>query len=137
MVDADRCFSDLSAWCQKSTSMADAVLSEQTVYGCTGNPLPADIEEVLNWLLTEEFQSVFDKIRAVQQTKGLALVDIVRDLHPYVMTLDITQRSRAYLLHHLADLEYRLASGTTESVQLSSLVAMFFEARVQNIDAAQ
>ncbi len=113
--------------------MANTVLSEETVYGCTGNPLPADIEQVLNWLLTEDFQEVFTKIRGVQQIKGIALTDIVRDLHPYVLRIDITQRSRAYLLDHLSDLEQRLASGTTESVQLASLVAMFFEARSQNI----
>lgn len=39
--------------------MASDVVDESAVYLTTGNPLPADIESVINWLLNEPFVTAF------------------------------------------------------------------------------
>jgi replication factor C subunit 3/5 len=39
--------------------MACDVVDEKGVYLTTGNPLPSDIESVVNWLLNEEFTTAF------------------------------------------------------------------------------
>jgi replication factor C subunit 3/5 len=39
--------------------MACDVVDEKGVYLTTGNPLPSDIESVMNWLLNEEFTTAF------------------------------------------------------------------------------
>ena len=62
--------------------MSSDVVSEDTVYKCTGNPLPKDIEAIVNALFNENFEEVFEKIRDMQVQKGLALTDIVQQLHP-------------------------------------------------------
>ena len=66
----------------KATYMSSDVVSEDTVYKCTGSPLPKDIEEIVNALFNEKFEEVFQKIRDMQVQKGLALTDIVQQLHP-------------------------------------------------------
>lgn len=35
--------------------MASQQITEETVYLCTGNPLPTDIEQIAFWLLNESF----------------------------------------------------------------------------------
>lgn len=45
--------------CVQSCHMANDVVDETAVYLTTGNPLPADIEKVVNWLLNEPFVTAF------------------------------------------------------------------------------
>jgi replication factor C subunit 3/5 len=39
----------------QATNVASGVVSEETVYMCTGTPLPKDIERIVTWLLAEDF----------------------------------------------------------------------------------
>lgn len=39
--------------------MANDLVDEAAVYLTTGNPLPSDIESVINWLLNEPFVTAF------------------------------------------------------------------------------
>jgi hypothetical protein len=39
--------------------MANDVVDESAVYLTTGNPLPSDIETVINWLLNEPYVTAF------------------------------------------------------------------------------
>lgn len=64
---------------------ADRV-DEDTVYQCTGNPLPKDIEAIVQALFNEDFVDVFNKVQDMQVNKGLALTDIVQQLHPCAFT---------------------------------------------------
>ena len=66
----------------QATYMSSDVVSEDTVYKCTGSPLPKDIEAIVNALFNENFDEVFEKIKDMQVQKGLALTDIVQQLHP-------------------------------------------------------
>ncbi|KAL7590813.1 hypothetical protein Lser_V15G33689 [Lactuca serriola] len=66
--------------------MAPQQITEEAVYLCIGNPLPKDIEHISYWLLNESFSFSFQKISDIKARKGLALVDIVREvtMHPTV-----------------------------------------------------
>ena len=65
----------------QSTHMASSLVDETSVYQNTGNPLPQDIETCVTWLLNERFSTVFQNISEMQILKGLALLDIVQQLH--------------------------------------------------------
>lgn len=62
--------------------MSSPAIDEKAVYLCTGNPLPSDIEKIAHWLLNEPFTVAHDRITEMKTLKGLALVDIVRELQP-------------------------------------------------------
>jgi DNA polymerase III delta prime subunit len=110
----------------QSCHMAFDEVDGDAVYLCTGNPMPRDIEAVVNWLLNEEFNEAFERewrlsrwragggggssllyqkscrrlaggsshtprpvatpppagILQLQVEKGVALVDVVREIHP-------------------------------------------------------
>lgn len=67
--------------CLQSTHMASETVDEKAVYNNTGNPLPEDISTCAHWLLNEPFTAVFQKLSDMQVVKGLALLDIVQQLH--------------------------------------------------------
>lgn len=44
----------------QSCHMAFDNVSEEAVYACTGNPMPRDIEQVVNWLFNEPLTDTFN-----------------------------------------------------------------------------
>ncbi|KAF1795848.1 S-adenosyl-L-methionine-dependent methyltransferase [Phytophthora cactorum] len=119
----------------QATSMAHDVVNEANVYLCTGNPLPKDIESVTQWLFNENFTTAVRKCAEMQKLKGYATSDILQDVYRYTTELELPPRCRMYLYDELAKLEHRLSNGTTEELQLASLVAVFAIAREQMSNA--
>lgn len=121
----------------QSAALGYAEVSEGAVYDSTGNPSPADVEQVVDWLLNAPLQDVFADLLKVQRERGFALTDIVRELHPYLFRISgLPMKTRVALVEALADIEWRLASGTSERLQLGALVAAFVVAREDIVAAA-
>ncbi|NXG55961.1 RFC5 factor, partial [Hemiprocne comata] len=136
----------------QSTTMAFGKVTEENVYTCTGHPLKSDIANILDWMLNQDFSTAYRKIMELKTLKGLALQDILTEIHLFVhrggglwgcpwvgqhvpqpsdthhlllSTVDFPPSIRIQLLIKMADIEYRLAAGTSEKIQLSSLIAAF------------
>jgi replication factor C subunit 3/5 len=121
----------------QSTHMSSPFIDEKAVYLCTGNPLPSDIEKIAHWLLNEPFTVAHDRIIEMKTLKGLALVDIVRELQPWIFRISMPATTRIMVVDALSNIEYRLAFGTSEKLQLGALVGAFTKARIQLIAAAE
>ncbi|KAL8167225.1 hypothetical protein V2J09_008724 [Rumex salicifolius] len=121
----------------QSTHMASQQITEDAVYLCTGNPFPKDIEQISNWLLNESFGSSFTQISEMKTRKGLALVDITREVTMFVFRIKMPADVRAKLVNDLADIEYRLTFGCNDKLQLGSLIATFTSARSALVAAAK
>ena len=113
----------------QATSMAFPKVDQNSVYMCTGNPLPGDIKQIASWLLNSSFEEALSDVQRMKTEKGIALVDILQDLVPIVNRMDLANDVKIYLAEKLSDLEYRLASGTNERMQLAGLVGVFAVAR--------
>ena len=109
--------------------MAYGVVTATNVYLCTGNPMPSDIDSIMNSLMNDGFAQAFDFLLKLQVEKGLSLVDIVQRIHQRVLTLDCAPEMMMILLDQLSNIEYRLACGPSEKLQLGALVGAFTLAR--------
>ncbi|KAF5725319.1 replication factor C subunit 3-like [Tripterygium wilfordii] len=121
----------------QSTHMASQQITEEAVYLCTGNPLPKDIEQISYWLLNESFSESFKRTSEIKARKGLALVDIVREVTMFVFKIKMPSNVRVQLINDLADIEYRLSLGCNDKLQLGSLIASFTQARSALVAAAK
>lgn len=119
----------------QATSMAHDVVNEANVYMCTGNPLPADVAAITQWLWNDRFPDAVRKCAEMQKRKGYATSDILQDVYRATTDLELPPATRMYVVDELAKLEHRLASGTTEELQLTALVSVFAVARAQMGDA--
>ncbi|KAI9009920.1 P-loop containing nucleoside triphosphate hydrolase protein, partial [Phycomyces nitens] len=100
-------------------------VGETEIYNCTGHPHPNDIASIINWMLTSEFTTAFNNILKLKQESGLALQDILEEVYLYMSNVDQSPDSKMFLLETLSDIEYRIAEGANEMVQLSTLVGAF------------
>jgi replication factor C subunit 3/5 len=116
----------------QSTYMAYKSVTEDNVYTCVGHPMKKDITNIVNWLLNVEgFKEIYDKIQQLKTTKGLALEDILTEIHLYVHRMELPPRVICSLLVKMAEIEERLAGGCVENPQISSLISAFVIARDQ------
>lgn len=121
-----------------ATSATSHDIDAASVYACTGDPTPEDIEEAAKALLNLEFADALNVIASMQAHQGFALVDIVRGLGPLCFRLGgMPQSVRAKLVSALADVEYALAFGVSEKLQLGAVVGAFAEAREAIVKAAK
>ncbi|PIA47475.1 hypothetical protein AQUCO_01400252v1 [Aquilegia coerulea] len=121
----------------QSTHMASPHISEEAVYLCTGNPMPKDIEQISHWLLNESFMTSLRSISDIKMRKGLALVDIVREVTMFIFQIKMPSGVRVQLINDLADIEYRLSFACNDKLQLGSLIATFTRARSAIVAAAK
>ncbi|XP_043670892.1 replication factor C subunit 5 isoform X2 [Vespula pensylvanica] len=110
----------------QSTWLAFGSVTEETVYSCVGHPLPVDIRNITNWLLNESYELSYCNLKI---KKGLALQDILTELHLFVHKIEFPDYILINLVIKMAEIEKRIAVGCSEAVQLNALVAAFHQAR--------
>ncbi|KAF8767711.1 replication factor C subunit 5-like [Argiope bruennichi] len=111
-------------------ALAFDVVNEENVYACVGHPLKSDMEKIVNWLLNDDFMPAYKNINELKILKGLALQDILTQVHLFVHRIDdLPDDVKIHLLEKMADIENHLASGTSEKIQLSALISAFQVAR--------
>lgn len=109
----------------QSTIMSMGEITEEAVYRCTGQPLKSEVHSIVNKMLNSSFEKAYDEISKMKTNKGLALQDIITAITDYVLRLQFDETSKIYLLEQLAEIEFRASFGTSEKMQLSSLIAAF------------
>jgi replication factor C subunit 3/5 len=118
--DMRRCLNILQA-----TYMAHNQITEDLVYTCTGHPHPRDIRMVVDWMWNSDFSVALRNVLQLKGDRGLALQDLLREVHTYVMYVQMEQPVRIQLLKDLADVEYHLAWGSNEKIQTGAMVSAF------------
>ena len=63
-------------------------------------------------------------INTLKKSKGLALADILTALGDHLAEVDVPAQTRVAWLEGLAEIEYRLSGGGSESVQTGGLVGV-------------
>jgi len=109
--------------------LSDGVVDAGIVYTVAGKPTPASIDQILQSLLNDDVVHCVRVLKATQLEHGLALTDIVYELHERVRALCLPAAVTIYLLSELADVEHRLSAATDEAIQLAGLVSIFQLAR--------
>lgn len=113
----------------QAAHVAFGEVTEANVYACTGQPLPQEVEQMVATMLNDDFSVALKNVAKIKVLKGLAMADLVRETHAFSMKIDMGPQQRAFLTKNLADIEFAVAAGTSEKLQLSALVALFQQVR--------
>lgn len=101
------------------------MITNQTIYDCIAAPHPTDIQEIMNTLLsTSDVTSCLNTVNTLKATKGLALADILEALSGQLQRLAVPAQTRITWLEGLAEIEFRLAGGGSETMQTGGLVGV-------------
>jgi len=76
------------------------------------------------------------ELQELQKHKGIALLDILQDIHPFIFKISMPPKVRIELISRLAETEYRLSAGTSDRLQLGAVCGAFADARQGIVSAA-
>ena len=99
------------------------------VYQVAGKPTPDDVDTIVESLFNDAMRECAEKIGRLQIEKGLALSDVVTELHDRVRELDVPPSVLKHLLKELAEAENRLSTAVDDKIQLMGLISVFLLAR--------
>eukprot|EP01062_Namystynia_karyoxenos_P002782 TRINITY_DN10984_c0_g1_i1.p2 TRINITY_DN10984_c0_g1~~TRINITY_DN10984_c0_g1_i1.p2 ORF type:complete len:403 (+),score=136.01 TRINITY_DN10984_c0_g1_i1:93-1211(+) len=99
-------------------------VKEDEVYEATGSPSPAVIREVVEALVNRPVTDASQELARIMTEKGVALSDIVREVHPWLVKMDVPLDVKCWALEQLAELEYQLAFSCDDRLQSGGLVGV-------------
>ncbi len=116
----------------QSVHMSFKNIEEDNVYDCIGDPIPSDIHNILNALITYDYVESYKYINKIKLKKGLALIDIIKYISFKITDLQLNVKQYIDLIKNLAMIESNLTNSTTDNIQLCSLVGAFIKIRYIN-----
>lgn len=100
-------------------------ITNTTIYDCIAAPHPLDIEHIRDTLMENpDVTSCLNTVNMLKTNKGLALADILTALGEQLAKLEVPPQTRVAWLSGLAEVEYRLSGGGSETVQTGGLVGV-------------
>lgn len=118
--DLRRCLNTMQA-----AALSLQEVTEESVYRVTGNPTPAEVAAIVSDMLSADFATSWKKVEGAVTEKGVSVSDLVREIHPVMMAMDLPPDCKCFLLMKLADLEYYAAGGARESIGLGGILGAF------------
>lgn len=109
----------------KDSEITYELITNETIYNCIAAPHPEDIRTIMTTLLKErDITSCLNTVNAMKSSRGLALADILTNLADQLQELDVSAATRVTWLEGLAEIEFRLSGGGSESVQTGGMVGV-------------
>lgn len=89
----------------QSTSMAHDKIDENTVYTCCGQPKKEDIRTIITSLINDSYNDCYKKISKLQRDQGIALQNIITQLHSLVHKFQLPNDIKMNILEKMSNIE--------------------------------
>ena len=101
-------------------------ITEATIAECATVPLRSEVEGMLLSALRGDFPGARTRLFALLADRGASGEDIVRSIHSYLPSLPdatISPLDKIRLVEYLAEIDFRLAQGASDRLQLEAVLA--------------
>ncbi len=107
---------------QAAAVLGEAV-DEDAVYQITSTARPEQVSEMINRAVEGEFLTARSTLETLLIDQAIAADDIIEQIHRSVWDLGLDDERAVALLEFLGEIDYRIAEGANERLQLESLLA--------------
>lgn len=105
-----------------SRGKKEGPIADNEVYDAAGAPSPALIRKILDVLVNRGVKDSTQQLKEMTADKGIALADVVRELHPWLVKMDLPSDVQCWAVEKLADLEHQLVFSSDDTVTAAGLV---------------
>ncbi|KAI1327636.1 P-loop containing nucleoside triphosphate hydrolase protein [Xylariaceae sp. FL0255] len=103
-------------------------ITTETIYMCIASPPPDAIAKITNTLLTtSDVTTCLSTINTLKVANGLALADIITAVSEQLTTMEVKPEVMIRWLDGLAEIEYRVSGGASETIQTGAVVGVVRE----------
>ena len=110
---------------QLSGTHTDSITAE-TIKEYATIPLRKEVEGMLSAALLGNFREARDRLFALFVERGASGEDILRAIHSYLPDIPeniLSSREKVRLLEYLGEVDFRLAQGASDRIQLEAVLA--------------
>lgn len=104
-------------------------INEDIIYMTAGAALPSIIKNILDSLLNDNYNTSYELLIKATHEFGYALCDIITAISELLIIIDFPDPVMAHLLDICSTIEFRLAHGVNEKLQIGAFVGAFTIAR--------
>ncbi len=106
-------------------------INAETVYSVVGRANPVDVQEMIRLAMKGEFIKARNQLRDMIVRYGVAGSDIIRQIHIEIFRSGLPDKWKIKLAEIIGEIDFRMAQGASEEVQLSALLARLGEAGLE------
>jgi replication factor C small subunit len=110
---------------QLAATYADPVTAD-TVRECATTPLKDEVERMLGAALSGDFMGARGQLIQLFADRGASGEDVLKAIHSYLPSISdeiVPLREKLRLIEYLGEIDYRLAEGASERIQLETVLA--------------
>jgi len=108
----------------QATSAISNTVTPDLVFSVLGKAHPHEVEDMITIAIAGEFFDARKQLRRILIDHGLSGVDLLKQMTTVIQTMDgLSEQQKLELLAYIGEIDFRLAEGATEEIQLSAFLA--------------
>ena len=109
----------------QSAAAVSKDITPETIYSITATPKPEEVETLIKKALYENFFEALDMLNMLLDDKGVAPDELLTQMHKTLLNMEIPPEKKVYLVDRIGEVDFRIAEGANERIQLEGLLAYF------------
>jgi replication factor C small subunit len=107
----------------QSCSALSEKIDEELVYSLAAVAKPAEVLEVMQLALKNDFMSARKLLLDTMLKYGLSGLDMIRQMQSEIWNLSTDEKTKVKLIDRCGDIEFRMSEGSDEYIQLEAFLA--------------
>jgi replication factor C small subunit len=109
----------------QSSAAVKEDIDKNLVYQITSIAKPEDVNTLMHKATNGNFMGALKILDSLLVEQGLSASDIIDQIHRAVFSLEIPDKEKVKLIDRIGEIDFRLAEGASERIQLEALIAEF------------
>ncbi len=109
----------------QAAAMLDKTVNMDIIYRTTSTAKPEEIKELIDLSMKGDFIKAREKLDTLLIEQGLSGEDIITQIHRAMLDMTIPDRLKIHFIDRIGEIDFRIAEGANERIQLEALIAHF------------
>ncbi|MDD5615151.1 MAG: replication factor C small subunit [Candidatus Methanoperedens sp.] len=109
----------------QAAAMLDKKVNMDAIYKTTATAKPEEITDLINLALAGDFMKAKAKLDYLLIEQGLSGEDVIGQIYRAMLDMTISDRLKVDLIDRIGEVDFRMAEGANERIQLEALIAHF------------
>lgn len=107
----------------QSAALQNNDITEQSIYNVAARARPKEIVSMLNFAVTNNFDSARGELDNLILRHGMSAEDILTQCYREVQSLGVAERTKLEIMRELGDCNFKIVEGANERIQLEAMLA--------------
>ena len=101
----------------QSSAILGKKIDKETILNITARVKPKEVRDMIELALKGEFKKARDKLTDLLINKGLAGIDLIKEIHSMVFDLNLKEEDKVKLIDKIGEYEFRIVEGSNAQIQ--------------------